>query len=99
MTDQDFDANARKLLLRRILEGSPDKAINYAPDVRNGQVGPLTIQISKILRQHAALWALEMRTRVNATPEVGRVEWLVHMRHADSEIKRYLANHHITRAA
>jgi hypothetical protein len=96
MSDQDFERNARQLLRLRVAEGSPN-GVNYAPDThydpakRCAVVGPLTIQILKILRRHASLWALEMRTKVNPTSEDGRIEWLGRMREADAEIKRYLA--------
>lgn len=94
--ENPFDSNARKLLLRRILEGSPDKTVNYAPDYREGQPGPLTIQISQILRRHANLWALEQRTRVNPSENDGRAQWLEQMRQADAEIKRFIAGHRLT---
>ncbi len=94
MKDQDFDANSRKLLMHRILEGSPDKAVDYSPDFRNGAPGPLTIQISKILRQHAGLWANDMREHAQLGVGLdGKQAWLLHMREADAEIKRFIAGH------
>lgn len=98
MNDLDFDSNARKLLMHHILAGSKN-GVDYAPDFRNGAPGPQSIQIVKILRHHAQLWALEMRTRVNVSAEIGRTEWLVHMRQADAEIKRFLAGHRLTTGA
>jgi hypothetical protein len=95
--DQDFDRNARSLLMRRILEGSPDKSIDYAPDFRNGAPGPLTVQISKILRAHAALWANDMREHQQLGVAMdGKAAWLLHMREADAEIQRFIAGHRLT---
>lgn len=88
-----WDRNARRLLLRRIFEGSPDKSVDYAPD--NG--GALTIQLGTILRNHAGLWAQDMREQLGmgqahtSDADHGRVAWLQRMREADAEIKRYLA--------
>lgn len=97
MKDQDFDRNARQLLLRRLFEGSPN-GVDYAPDARPGAPpGPLTIQISKILRQHAALWANDMREHAELGDGVdGKAAWLLHMREADAEIKRLIAGHRLT---
>lgn len=100
-----WDRNASQLLRRRIFEGSPDKAVSYAPDwiaataTQPGRPGPLSLQICDILRRHADLWALEMRTRVNPSAEGGRIDWLVQMREADAEIKRFLAGHKLKGAA
>lgn len=102
--DQDFDRNARSLLMRRIFEGSPT-GVNYAPDSRYDPEtrcnvdGPLTLQIAEILRRHAQLWALEQRTRVNPTESGGRAEWFEHMRQADAEISRFVASHKLTSGA
>jgi hypothetical protein len=97
-----WDRNAAKLLRLRILEGSPDTTVNYAPDVRYGSgPGPLTVQIDQILRRHAELWALEMREVHGEamTAEAGKVAWLLQMREADAEIKRFLAGHTLKGAA
>jgi hypothetical protein len=97
-----FDSNARKLLVRRILEGSPDKSVDYAPDSRYDAekrcavVGPLTVQIHEILARHSRLWALEQRTRVNPAEHEGKAQWLVQMRQADAEIKRFVSGHRLT---
>ena len=96
MKDQDFDANARKLLLHRLLQGSPN-GVDYSPDYRNGAPGPLTVQISKILRAHAALWANDMREHQELGVGMdGKAAWLLHMREADAEINRFLAGHRLT---
>lgn len=97
MSEQTFDDNARKLLLHRILEGSPDKSVNYSPDFRNGSPGPQCVQISKILRAHARLWANDMREHAELGVGMdGKAAWLLHMREADAEIKRFLAGHRLT---
>lgn len=102
MKDQDFDANSRRLLLRRLYEGSPDKSVNYSPDwiaatsSSPGRPGPLSVQIADILQRHAKLWAHNMRVDPPASSELGKSAWLLEMREADGEIKRYLANHHLT---
>ena len=93
MKDEDFDSNARKLLFRRLLEGSPDKTLNYAPDHVGRDPGPLTIQITKILSRHSKLWADTMRRAGAMTAEQGKAAWLEEMREADAEIKRFLAWH------
>lgn len=95
MKDQDFDANARKLLFRRLLEGSPN-GVNYAPDAQaHGEPGPLTIQIAQILRRHSRLWAQDMRDHQQLAGEIldGKKAWLEHMRAADAEVKRLIAGH------
>jgi hypothetical protein len=98
--DQDFDANSRKLLMRRIFEGSPDKSVNYAPDFRNGVAGPLTVLIAKTLRQHAALWAHDMRESRKLGVEIdGKRAFADHMREADEEIKRLVAGANLTTGA
>lgn len=93
-----WDRNAAKLLRRRLFEGSP--FVNYAPDTKYGasSPGPLTIQITEILRKHADLWALEQRTRVNVVAD-GKREWLLHMNRADEEIKRFLDGHKLGHGA
>lgn len=105
MSDHDFDRNASQLLRHRIAEGSPN-GVNYAPDSkydpakRCAVVGPLTIQISKILRRHSLLWANDMREHASIDVHLdGKAAWLEHMREADAEIGRYLANHHLTTGA
>jgi hypothetical protein len=104
MHDQDFDRNARQLLMRRILEGSPT-GVNYAPDShydaakRCNVQGPLTLQIAQILARHSKLWAAGMRERGQTTAEDSRVAWLLEMREADAEITRFLAGHTIGHGA
>jgi hypothetical protein len=96
MNAHDFDRNAGQLLRLRIAEGSPN-GVNYAPDSRYDEakrcavVGPLTIQIDKILRRHAKLWAQSMRDNPPQDSATGKAAWLAEMREADAEIKRYLA--------
>jgi hypothetical protein len=98
MSSQDFDRNARSLLRLRISEGSPS-GVNYAPDSHYDDTkrcvvcGPLTIQIDRILRRHAKLWAQNMRDMPPADSAAGKAAWLAEMREADAEIKRYLAGH------
>ncbi len=96
-----WDRNAAKLLRLRICEGSPDKTVNYAPDSKYGQpAGPLTIQIDEILRRHAALWAQYMREReLREAASIGKEAWLLAMREADAEIKRFLAGHRMGHGA
>jgi hypothetical protein len=98
-----WDRNAAKLLRLRILGGSPDPTVNYAPDARYGSpVGPLTVQIDEILRRHAALWAQDMREHCALSPGIrmdGEATWARHMREADAEIKRFLAGHKLRGAA
>jgi hypothetical protein len=94
-----WDENAGRLLRRRLFEGSPDSTVDYAPDFRNGQPGPLTIQINRILREHAGLWAQRMRESTPATQESGRASWLLEMREADAAIKRHAASAKLTTGA
>jgi len=95
-----WDRNAAKLLRRRIFEGSPDASVNYAPDSRYGAgPGPLTVQITEILRRHADLWAYERRRDESPVRDGGREAWLLQMRLADCEIKRLLAGHTLSRGA
>jgi len=102
MSDQDFDRNARKLLRLRVSEGSPN-GVNYAPDSRYDAekrcavVGPLTIQISKILNRHAKLWAARMRDEAGSID--GRAAWLEEMREADAEIRRFTSGHTVGHGA
>lgn len=91
-----WDRNAAKLLRLRILEGSPDKTVNYAPDSKYGSpVGPLTVQIDQILRRHAALWAQQQRELLPGpiSADIGKAAWLLQMREADAEIKRFVGGH------
>jgi hypothetical protein len=97
-----WDRNAAKLLRLRILEGSPDASVNYAPDARYGAgPGPLTVQIDQLLRRHADLWAQSQRELHGdaISAEAGKVAWLLQMREADAEIKRFLAGHKLRGAA
>jgi hypothetical protein len=96
-----WDRNASQLLRRRILEGSPDKTVNYAPDSRYGSpAGPLTVQIDRILRQHAALWAQDMREHEQLGVSMdGKAAFLLHMREADAEIKRFIEGHRLATGA
>lgn len=98
-----WDRNAAQLLRRRIAEGSPDRAINYAPDCKYGAgPGPLTVQIDQILRRHADLWAHTMRTadpNEQLSAVYGRTTWFEQMRQADAEILRLVGGHTITRGA
>lgn len=104
MKDQDFDRNARMLLRHRVSEGSPN-GVNYAPDSRYDDVkrcvvtGPLTIQIDRILRRHAMLWAQNMRDAPPASSDIGKRAWLEQMREADAEIKRFTAGHTVGHGA
>lgn len=98
MSDHDFDRNARQLLRLRISEGSPN-GVDYAPDSKYDEAkrcaiaGPLTIQIDKILRRHAALWAQHMRDEPPPDTATGKSAWLAEMREADAEIKRFIGGH------
>jgi hypothetical protein len=98
-----WDRNASQLLRRRISEGSPDRSISYAPDVKYGAPpGPLTVQIDELLRRHADLWAHTMRTAQQsdqASAVFGRSTWLEQMRQADAEIKRLIAGHKVGHGA
>lgn len=101
--ENPFDSNARKLVLRHMLEAK--SGINFAPDttpemLKAGRTGPHTLQISKILRQHALLWAHDMREHEQLGVGMdGKAAWAAHMREAEAEVLRYMANHHLARAA
>lgn len=92
-----WDRNASSLLRRRIFEGSPDPAVNYAPDTHYDSAkhcnvtGPLTVQIGDILLRHADLWAQGMRENPHRSVQEARSCWRLAMREADAEIKRYVA--------
>lgn len=97
-----WDHNASKLLRRRLFEGSP--FVNYAPDTHYGasSPGPLTIQITEILRRHADLWAHTMRNAQQSdqlSAVFGRSTWLEQMREADAEVKRLVEGHKIGHGA
>lgn len=100
----EWDFSAAQLLRLRIFKGSPDPAINYAPDTRYDAakrmnvIGPQTLHIAQVLRNHADLWAHDRRegTRLELGAD-GKALWDLHMREADEEIARYLASHTLGR--
>lgn len=101
---EDFDRNARSLLLRQLLEGS-STGVNYAPDTRYDSAkrcnvqGPLTLQITDVLTRRSKLWALEMREAGPMSAQEGKARWRIAMREADAEIRRLVANTKLTHGA
>lgn len=102
MTDA-WDANARKLMLRHTFEAK--SGINFAPDTtyemqKAGRTGPHTIAIADILLRWALMWAADMREAAAASAEIdGKSTWQYCIRAAEEEIRRYIANNHLVRAA